>query len=150
MARIANEVEQSREDFHKTPLVILSSKTSAYLSKSAVEASIKLDAKYIVADTATGRTMRNIAGFRGRKPIFAQCYDKRVVRELALSFGIFANYMEANTPNGFIKHSLIQLYEEKLLEDSESIVVLGGNYGISHGASFIEISTVENLLKRYS
>lgn len=149
MARIACEVEESRGDFHKTPIVVLSSKTSAYLSKSAVEASIKLDAKFIIADTTTGRTLRNISGFRGRKPVFAQCYDHRVVRELSLSFGIFPNYMEANTPNGFIKESLIGLYEEKLTKAEDTIVILGGNYGISFGASFIEISTIENLLRRY-
>ncbi|MFO7655888.1 MAG: pyruvate kinase, partial [Bacteroidales bacterium] len=79
MGKIAVEVEKSRGDIHKTPLFIASTHTSAFLTKSAVEASIELDAKAIVADTTTGRTVRNIAGYRGRKVIFAQCYDKRVV-----------------------------------------------------------------------
>jgi pyruvate kinase len=149
MSTIALEVEKSRSDFHKVPIVVLSTKTSAYLSKSAVEASIKLDAKAIIADTTTGRTVRNMSAFRGRKPILAQCYDRRVVRELALSFGIFASYMESNTSNDFIKRSLTQLYEKKMISKEEIIVILGGNYGISHGASFIEISSVENLFKRY-
>ena len=149
MSTIALEVEKSRGDINKTPIVILSSRTSAYLSKSAVEASIKLDAKIIVADTTTGRTVRNMAGFRGRKPIYAQCYNKRVMRELALSFGIFANYMETNNPNGFIKTSLLQLYEKDIVKKEELVVILGGNYGFVYGASFIEISTVENLFKRY-
>jgi pyruvate kinase len=149
MATIALEVEKSRGDFNKTPIVILSSRTSAYLSKSAVEASIKLDAKLIIADTTTGRTVRNMAGFRGKKAIYAQCYNKRVMRELALSFGIFANYMETNSPNGFIKTSLLQLFENKIVNKEELVVILGGNYGYAYGASFIEISTVENLFKRY-
>jgi pyruvate kinase len=149
MSTIALEVEKSRGDFNKTPMVILSSRTSAYLSKSAVEASIKLDAKLIIADTTTGRTVRNMAGFRGRKAIYAQCYNKRVMRELALSFGIFANYMETNNSNEFIKTSLLQLFENKIVNKNELIVILGGNYGYAYGASFIEISTVENLFKRY-
>ena len=149
MARIAREVEASRNNFHKTPLVVLSTKTSAYISKSAVAASIKLDTKFIIADTTNGRTMRNIAGFRGEKPVYAQCYDKRVMRELALCFGILPNYMESNHVNGFIKESLLQLYEKKWINKQDLVVVLGGNYGVSHGASFIEISTVENLFKRY-
>ncbi|MBN1598131.1 MAG: pyruvate kinase [Bacteroidales bacterium] len=149
MATIAREVEKSRSDYNKTPLVILSSKTSAYLSKSAVEASIKLDARVIIADTTTGRTLRNLSGFRGKVPVFAQCYDKRVMRELALSFGIFANYMESNTPNGFIRNSLNQLKDMNIFDEDDRIVILGGNYGISHGASFIEISTVRNLRNRY-
>jgi pyruvate kinase len=149
MSTIALEVEKSRGDFHKTPIVILSSRTSAYLSKSAVEASIKLDAKLIIADTTTGRTIRNMSGFRGRKAIYAVCYNKRVMRELALSFGIFAHYMETNNSNDFIKTSLLQLYEKKILNKDELVVILGGNYGFAYGASFIEISTVENLFKRY-
>jgi pyruvate kinase len=149
MARIALEVEKSRGDINKTPIVILSTKTSAYLSKSAVEASIKLDAKVIVADSTTGRTVRNMAGFRGRKPILVQCYDKRVMRELALSFGLFPDYMESNTPKGFIKTSLLQLFEQKLINNEDIVVILGGNYGFSHGASFVEISTLENLFKSY-
>jgi pyruvate kinase len=149
MTKIAVEVEKSRSDFHEIPIVILSTQTSAYLSKSAVEASIELDAKAIIADTTLGRTIRNLSGFRGRKPIHAQCYDKRVVRELALSFGVIPNYLETNTANEFIRTSLIQLYEKKELEKNDLIVIIGGNYGVSHGASFIEISSVENLFKRY-
>ena len=90
-----------------------------------------------------------MSAFRGRKPIYAVCYNKRVMRELALSFGIFPTYMESNTPNEFIREGLIKLYEDKLLQKNDIVVVLGGNYGLSHGASFIEISTVENLFKRY-
>jgi pyruvate kinase len=149
MAKIACEVEESRADLHETPIVVLSSKTSAYLSKSAVEASIKLDARYIIADTTTGRTMRNISGFRGKKPIYAVCYDKQVMRELALSFGIFPDYLESNTPNEFIRDTLARLHEEKLLHKDDLVVILGGNYGVSHGASFIEISTIDNLFRRY-
>jgi pyruvate kinase len=149
MSKIALEVEESHGDFHKTPLVVLSSKPSAYLSKSAVGASIKLDAKFIIADTTNGRTMRNISGFRGRKPVYAQCYDKRVMRELAICYGIIPNYLESNTHNGFIKESLLQLYEQKLIQEDDLLVIVGGNYGVSFGASFIEISTVENLFKRY-
>jgi pyruvate kinase len=149
MATIAKEVEQSRGDYHKTPMVVISSKTSAYLTKSAVEASIKLDAKVIIADTTTGRTMRNMAGFRGRKPVYVQCYDQRVVRELALTFGMFGTYLNSKTSNDFIRISINQLLEKGEITAKDRVVIIGGNYGETHGASFIEISEVENLIKRY-
>lgn len=149
MATIAKEVEKSRGDYHKTPITVLSSKTSAYMAKSAVEASIKLDAKVVIADTSSGRTLRNLAGFRGRKPVYCQCYDKRVMRELALSFGIFANYLEAHKSKEFIKVSLDQLEESGDISGDDRVVVIGGNFGISHGASFIEISNIDNLKERY-
>lgn len=150
MSKIAKEVEKSRGEFHKTPLQVLSSKTSAYLSKSAVEASIKLDAKVIIADTATGRTVRNIAGFRGRKPIYCQCYDKGVMRELALSFGVFAEFCEPHAASEFIFRSIEQLKDMNELTDEDRVVIIGGNYGIQNGASFIEIGTLENIHARYS
>lgn len=147
MKRIAHEVEKSRGDIHKTPLFIASTHTSAFLTKSAVEASVELDAKAIVADTTTGRTIRNMAGYRGRKVIFAQCYTRRVVRELALTFGVYPHYLSPSATKGFIKESLSDLLEKGCMSTEDRVVVVGGNFGKTHGASFIEISSVENLLR---
>lgn len=146
MSRIAEEVEKSFKDIHKTPMVIMSNKTSAYLSKSAVEASILLECKAIIADTSRGRTIRNVAGYRGRKPIFAQCYDKRVMRELALTFGVYADFLEEGRTHGFIIESLKKSLNNGTLQKNDLVVVLGGNFIFSQNASFIEINTVENLV----
>lgn len=147
MARIAQEVEKSRSDMHVTPMLVMSTSTSAYLCKSAVEASLELNCKVIIADTSTGRTIRNMACYRGRKIIFAQCYDQRVVRELALSFGVYADQIPEGTTHNFIVHALNALMERKLLERSDKVVVLGGNFEWTQSASFIEISTVGNMLE---
>jgi len=146
MTRIAVEVEKSRGDYHKTPLKVLSTKTSAYLTRSAVEASIELDAKAIIADTTSGRTIRNIAGYRGRKPIYAMCYDKRVVRELALSFGVMPFYISSGNTRHFIKEALKTLINEQALTLEDLVVIVGGNYGVTYGATFLEINTVNNLM----
>jgi pyruvate kinase len=147
MSRIALEVEKSRSDMHVTPILVMSTRTSAYLSKSAVEASLELDCKAIIADTSTGRTIRNIACYRGRKLVFAQCYDRRVVRELALSFGVYADFIPEGKTHNFIIHALNTLQNRKLLEKSDKVVVLGGNFEWTQSASFIEISTVGNMLE---
>ena len=147
MARIALEVEKSRSDLHITPMLVMSTKTSAYLCKSAVEASLELDCKAIIADTSTGRTIRNMACYRGRKVVFAQCYDNRVVRELALSFGVYADLMPEGTTHNFIVHALNSLIKRNLLHKSDKVVVLGGNFEWTQSASFIEISTVGNMLE---
>jgi pyruvate kinase len=147
MTRIAIEVEKSRSDLHETPMLVMSTKTSAYLSKSAVQASIELDCKAIIADTSTGRTIRNMACYRGRKIIFAQCYDKRVVRELALSFGVYADHLPEGKTYNFIIHALNLLIERKELQKSDKVVVVGGNFEWTQSASFIEISSVGNMLE---
>ncbi|HJZ40773.1 MAG TPA: pyruvate kinase [Bacteroidales bacterium] len=146
MARIALEVEKSRSDIHYTPMLVMSNKTSAYLSKSAVEASLELDCQAIIADTSTGRTIRNVAAYRGRKVIFAQCYDQRVVRELALSFGVYADHIQEGQTYNFIVQALNNLLSKGLLKKSDKVVVLGGNFEWTQSASFIEISTVGNML----
>jgi len=147
MTRIALEVEKSRSDIHSTPMLVMSTKTSAWLSRSAVEASIELDCKAIIADMSTGRTIRNMACDRGRKLIFAQCYNKRVVRELALSFGVYADHMPEGTTHNFIIHALNLLLKRKILDKSDKVVVVGGNFEWTQSASFIEISTVGNMLE---
>ncbi len=147
MARIALEVEKSRSDMHITPMLVMSTQTSAYLSKSAVEASLQLDCKAIIADTSTGRTIRNMACYRGRKVVFAQCYDARVVRELALSFGVYADLIPEGTTYNFIVHALNILTKRNLLQKSDKVVVLGGNFEWTQSATFIEISTVGNMLE---
>ncbi len=150
MARVANEVEKSRSDIHEIPMVVLSNKRSAYLTKTAVNAAITLNAKAIIADSETGRSIRNMAGYRGRKPIFAFCYDKRTVRELALSFGVIAEHIE-ETANSyeFVHKALSRLLEQNRLKKDDIVVVIAGNYGSAFGASFIEISPVEILLQRH-
>lgn len=149
MAKVAHEVEKSRNDIHDTPSVVLSTNISSYLTRSAVEASIKLDAKAIIADTTTGRTIRNMAGFRGRKPIYAMCYDKKTARALNLSFGVSPSYFEPqDTDEMFIEQALKKLLKSNELKEDDIIVVLGGNFGRHHGASHIEISSVSNLSQK--
>jgi pyruvate kinase len=146
MNRIALEVEKTRSLMHNSPLVIMSNKISAYLSREAVEASIELDCKAIIADTSKGRTIRNISCYRGIKPIFAQCYSKRVMRELSLCFGVYADYLQEGRTHGFITEALKNYLEKGILSLHDKVVVLGGNFIWTQSASFIEISTVENML----
>lgn len=146
MAKVAEEVEISRSDFHHAPETTLSTDISAHLCKSSVKASLMLNCKAIIADTGTGRTLRNIAGYRGRKLVYALAYSRRTVRELALSFGVDAYYVDRRDQNNFKKETLERLVQDEKLNLEDRIVVLGGNFGQSHGASHIEISTVDNLI----
>jgi len=147
MARVAAEVEKSRSDIHETPIVVLTNERSAFLTKTAVEAALRLGARAIIADTSSGNSIRNMAGFRGRKPVFAHCYDWHVVRQLALSFGVFAEYIEKTTDSrDFVHRALTSHLKSGALRKDDLVVVIAGNFGDSYGASFIEISPVRLLL----
>lgn len=146
MANIANEIESATPSIKKTPLLIVNNEISAFLAISAVSASIELNTKAIIADTNKGRTVRALAAYRGNNIIFAQCYDKGVMRELALSYGVVPNYSEKKiTTDAFLCDALESLQKKYKLKNTDRVVVLAGNFGPSHGPSFIEISTTENL-----
>ncbi|SCY80431.1 pyruvate kinase [Desulfoluna spongiiphila] len=148
MARIALEVEESRSTFNDTPYTP-ENITTDYLTKAAVKAALRLPTKAIVADTLTGRTIRGLAAYRGENPIYAQCYSKRVMRELALSFGVHGSYMKLNqTTNEFLHEALTRLMARGAVSEEDLLVVLAGHFGATNGASFVEISTAKNLLTR--
>ncbi len=146
MANIAKEVEKSKEPYHDSSTVVLSTPVSAYLSKSAVKASVRLNSTAIIADSYSGRTIRNIGAFRSKVPVFAMCYDERLVRELALTYGINPWFMQrCKNSTEFIRQSVHQILKGDHVKDEDTLVIVAGNFGPQHGASFIEISTTENL-----
>jgi pyruvate kinase len=150
MAAVAEETEKSISDMHDTPYAVLSTEISAYLSMSAVEASVTLDIAAIIADTRTGRTIRNMAAYRGKKIIYAQCYDKRTVRRLALSFGVCPAFHKPEKYKKFLFNGLKDLLRKKELDNKDKIVVIGGNFDNNNGATFIEISKVKDLIIQVS
>ncbi len=146
MSKIAREVESATPKIKRTPLLIVNNEISAFLAISAVKASIELNTKAIIADTKKGRTIRALAAYRGNNIVFAQCYDKNVMRELALSYGVYSSYTKMEIVKElFLCDALKQLRNKYKLRKSDRAVVLAGNFGHTHGPSYIEISTIGNL-----
>lgn len=148
MARIAGEVEGDRISFLDTPY-LLDNKVTAYLAKSAVKASMRLNTRAIVADSISGQTILAIAAYRGDNPIYAQLYDEQIMRVLALSFGVFPDFIERRDFNTDPIQKAIQcLVDQGKFEAGDLITVLAGHFGCDHGASYIEISTAESMIPR--
>jgi pyruvate kinase len=148
MAKIAAEVEASHSTFTDTSYEGENNVTS-YLSKAAVKAALRLTTKALIADSISGKTILSLAAYRGENVIFAQCYSKRVMRELAISFGVYANYMQSDlTTHEFLEAALTRLMTENHFGLDSLITVLAGNFGSEAGASYVEISTAKNLLEK--
>jgi pyruvate kinase len=146
MTKVAAEVEKSTDSFRNIEPVVLNSDVSAFLTKATVEASVNL-----VADTISGRTIRNLSGYRGEKPVYAICYHKRTMRELALTYGVYPQFMERKTSSHeFLHESLNQLLLKSKLDKKDLVVIIAGNFGLHHGASYIEAGTIENLLNLHT
>ena len=146
MAKIAKEVEAKVNSFIDVPYT-LKNKITAYLAKAAVKASMRLNTRAIVADSLSGKAIRSIAAYRGDNPIYAQVYDKRIMRELALSYGVKADFADIEKNSTIpIKKAISRLLKEKYLLPDNLITILAGHFGTSRGASYIEISTAESLV----
>tara|TARA_R110001583_G_scaffold73390_2_gene204299 strand:+ start:18033 stop:19445 length:1413 start_codon:yes stop_codon:yes gene_type:complete len=145
MTEVAQEVEKElfpdklyREPRHK--------EVSSVLARSAVNASQFLPVKAIVTDTLTGRTGRYLSSYRGNVPVYALCYSKRVMRELALSYGVEADYKELlASRDEFVKESMLTLMGKGYFKSEDSVIILGGSFGPSKGVSFMEVSNVYQL-----
>jgi pyruvate kinase len=148
MNRVALEIEAGHETFNNIPYEKDNSVTS-YLAKAAVKASMRLNTEALVADTIIGKTILSLSAYRGKNPIFAQCYSRRTVRQMALSYGVVAHYIPQDlTTHEFLNTSLTRLIAEGYFSEESLITVLAGNFGSECGATFIEISSARNMLNR--
>jgi len=149
MTKVALEVEENKEKFLDLPSAGITGQISAYLAKVAVKTSVRIGAKAIIADTTAGKTIRDMASYRGYNLILSQCYLTSTMRELALSYGVYASYQERKkSVDDFLKIALIDLSTRHDLKYDDVIVVLAGNFSGRSGFSFIEVGTVEYLKDR--
>ena len=149
MTKVALEAEKNKEKFLDIPYLNVTGEISAYLAKVAVKTAFRIGAKGVIADTLAGRTIRDMASYRGINLILAQCYSERTMRELALSYGVYANVQEKKkSVDEFIHIALKNLTNTYDMEDDDIIVVLAGNFSNGSGFSFIEVGTIQYLKDR--
>ncbi len=148
MAKIATEIEGKQPRNIDIPYSS-SNKLQAYLAKAAAKAALRLETKAIVADSLTGKTILALATYRGPNVIYAQVYNKSVVRQLSLSYGVYADYVPMDlTVNQPVQQTICRLLRENHFQDSDLIVVLAGSFGPKQGASYIEISSAGNFRQK--
>jgi pyruvate kinase len=151
MTKIALEVEKNKEKFLDIPYMEVNGNISAYLAKVAVKTAYRIGAKGIIADTVLGRTIRDMSSYRGINLVLAQCYSLNTMRELALSYGVYASFQERKkSVDEFIHIALNDLSGKHNLHGEDLIVVLAGNFSGGKGFSFIEVGTVQYLKDRVS
>lgn len=149
MNRVALEIEKHTEPLVDMNMVDVLNEVTAQLARSAVRSCVSLPIKAVIIDTLSGRTGRYMSAFRGQKPVYAICYKKSVVRELALSYGIYGGYQEPSYKHrDFLRKEVEVLLKNGSIDMDDMIVVVGGDYGAEHGASFLEISKVDELLSK--
>jgi len=144
MSKIINQVEMNLTDFINIGYTD-QNKITAYLAKAAVKAALRLNTKAIIADSLTGKSILALAAYRGSNVIYAQIYDRRVMRQLSLSYGVYAEYaqLDLSTPTP-LKNTICSLLNNNKFADDDLIIILAGSFGTVVGATYIEISVAGN------
>ncbi len=147
MSNIAKETERELKPYYKLELKDITHPVAAVLSCQLVSATRKLPIRAMVFDTRTGRTGRYLSAFRPKTPIYAMCYAPHVMRELALSYGVYAYSMDpTQSKDSFIKSSINTLLKDRRFTKEDMIGVVGGSFGPSAGATFMEICPAGHMI----
>ncbi len=151
MSRVAIEIESSMDAIHDVNLTCINNPVTAELSRATVMSCDNLPIKAIIIDTLSGRTGRYLAAFRGSRPVYAMCYNNRVMRELALSYGIYPSYHETtHVHRSFLVKEVTELLDNKIINENDMIAVVGGDYGAKYGPSFMDITHVKILMEKFN
>ena len=148
MTRVASEAEKTKlaENDIRVPTPNDDLDVTSFLAKQAVKTSSKLHVKAIVTDSFTGRTARNLAAFRGKSPVFAICYKEKTARELALSYGIWAEYQPESNTKKYILDALEKLLKKGMVNRNDMVSYLSSSFGEGGSSSFLEINNVGRIL----
>ncbi len=143
MCRIAKEAEESLPVPPDINLVNVTKPIAGVLARSIVAATLNLPVKAIILDTWTGRTGRYLAEFRPKVPIYAMCYNKFTMRELALIYNITSYPFEiTGTKEGFVNGSIEILVRDGKLSKGDLVGFIGGSFNDELGASYMEFKYV--------
>lgn len=111
------------------------------LNYSTCMTAMSLNAKAIFAYTNTGRTVKNLAGFLPKCPIYAITDNKVIYKQLALIFGVRPIYVEK-------KDSIEEMINEGVgIAEKIGIVKKGDLIAIAGGASILSGNSEHSMNK---
>lgn len=155
LTQVARESEKSKlsENDIRVPFMQDDREVTSFLAKQAVKSAAKLKTKAIVTDSHTGRTARVLAAFRGSKPVFAMATSERLARELALSYGVWAEHQPGegieNTKESrraYFEDAIRKLIEYKMIKREDRVAYLGGSFGETGGTTYLDINEAGKVL----
>ena len=145
MTKVAEANELTTPPDSGRSLVRINNEITAALARVAVKTTTMLPIKAIVVDTLSGRTARYLSAFRGALPVYARCYNPKVMRELALSFGIRPYHTEKPTSRDEFIRDIPDVLLKAGYQEEDYILVIGGSFGYVRGVSFMEICKISDI-----
>lgn len=145
MSAIAEQAEKDRLNFGHQDEVPLNEHCTQreYLAHAAIESTRVLGVQGIITDSETGETARNLAAFRGPKPILAICYREKTQRWLNLSYGVIPIYQKEHVSANYMFTAALRMLRQKgYIDLDDKIAYLSGSLGEGGGTTFVEINRV--------
>lgn len=146
MAQIAREVENSesyKEKFAGKYEFAAESVTAA-ISLATCQTSEELGAEAIITSTGSGLTARTVSKFRPQTPIIAVTPNKRVMHQLAMSWGISPLLAaRSSTTDEMMDNAISTALDHDLIEEGDLVTITAGTpVGISGTTNLIKVDVV--------
>ena len=120
-----------------------------YISKSAVEISARIGAKVIITSTISGDTAQICSSYRCRTPICAYSANPRIVRELSLTYGVYAQCIDVPQEcSDLINKTVNLLIEEGVLTKEDIVCYIGGGQVKAKYTNLLQIDKAAYLIKQ--
>jgi len=146
MARIAKTIEANRPIVFD-PNLNCSDKITDYLAKASVLATRSLPVKEIIISSQSDYSAETVSAYRSLVPVFFKSFDKRQIRELALTYGVYAHFYEKKYfDDKLINKVLKELVKKKKLSKNDLIIYLSGDIKKNQSANALEICEVGKYL----
>ncbi|HBO87289.1 MAG: pyruvate kinase [Pontiellaceae bacterium] len=152
MTNIAKKVEAEKEASSVTIPVVQQKNDLMprnFISKSAVEISARIGAKVIITSTRSGDTAQICASYRCRTPIVAYSETPRTVRELSLTYGVYAQCIEVPPECAdLVNKTVNMLIEEGVLTPEDVVCYIGGGQVKAKYTNLLQIDKAAYLIKQ--
>jgi pyruvate kinase len=116
---------------------------------AAAEISGDVPCKAIASFTTSGYTVRQIAKFRPRKPIYAVTYEEKIAHRLALVFGVDKIFkVDLNESESQMVYQFLQ----QVGKDADFIVTMGSQAGVKGSTNMVRLldkADREKLFERF-
>ena len=127
MAQSACETESHMFDESAPDRMRERARTSLAVGIAAVQTAETLSASCIIAPTVSGRTARLISKLRPRVPIFAVTPDKRVMRQLLLSWGVTPLLDDMQDQSQVMGNALAKVRQAGYVKPGDLAVITAGD-----------------------
>ncbi|CEP91355.1 pyruvate kinase [[Clostridium] sordellii] len=114
------------------------------ISHATCTTAIDLNASAIITSTSSGHTARMVSKFRPECPIIAATNDDKVMRRLALTWGVYPIIAkEATNTDEVVENSINAAKEASYLENGELVVITAGvPVGVSGTTNLIKVHVI--------